>query len=44
MDSMVGGIYDYQDESTRFCREKYKTKNINKPYFVMKVHHINKDS
>ena len=28
---LTGGIYDYLDESTRFCREKCKTKNINKP-------------
>ena len=28
MDSMAGGIiYDYLDESTRFCREKCKIKN-----------------
>ena len=26
MDSMAGGIYDYLDESTRFCREKCKIK------------------
>ena len=30
MDSMVGGIYNYLDESTRFCREKCKIKNVNK--------------
>ena len=31
MDSMAGGIYEYLDESTRFCREKCKIKNIKKP-------------
>ena len=31
MDSMAGGIYDYLDDSTRFCREKCKIKNVNKP-------------
>ena len=27
----AGGIYDYLDESTRFCREKCKIINVNKP-------------
>ena len=31
MDSTAGGIYDYLVESTRFCREKGKIKNVNKP-------------
>ena len=31
MDSMACAIYDYLDESSRFCREKCKIKNINKP-------------
>ena len=31
MDSMAGEIYDYLDESTKFCWENCKIKNINKP-------------
>ena len=30
MNSMAGGIYDYLDESTRFCREKFKINIVNK--------------
>ena len=35
MDSMAGGIYDYRDESTRFCREKCKIKKVNKTYLSL---------
>ena len=28
MDSMAGGIYEYLDVSTRFCREECKIKNV----------------
>ena len=31
MDSKAGGIYDYLDEITRYCWEKCKIKNVNKP-------------
>ena len=47
MDSKASGIYDYLDESTRFCREKCaRLKSLaSRSYnFVMKVHHINQDN
>ena len=28
MNSMAGGIYDYLDESTRFCRESTRLKTL----------------